>query len=158
MAYCTLDDLKTLRSAKTLTELTDGVIATSTPDSGVVSAAISAADAEIEGYLSGRYPVPLASTPNLIKYTSMILALEYIYSRRDNIPDAVKSQAARVRAILAEIRDRKMHLDELTESFSASDCISTDYDDRRFDPEEILGDEAENNADDWVGLSSGDFE
>lgn len=65
MAYATQNDLITRYGEEELVQITgpaSGVI-----DSAVVAGALADADALIDGYLAGRYPLPLASVPaNLV--------------------------------------------------------------------------------------------
>jgi phage gp36-like protein len=72
-----------------------------------IDEAIQAADAEIDSYLRQRYCLPLTETPVLIKYNSISLALEYLYSRRIpcSIPEAVISDAKSKRQMLKNIAE-----------------------------------------------------
>lgn len=78
--YCTLDDLKKLVPEDVLVQLTDdenlGEV-----DTARVNEAITQADAEIDGYLGGRYAVPLTSVPDMVKKLSIDIALYNLYSR-----------------------------------------------------------------------------
>lgn len=61
MSYATLDDLVSRYGEEELVQITgpaSGVI-----DGAVVAGALADADAMIDGYLAGRYPLPLASVP-----------------------------------------------------------------------------------------------
>jgi phage gp36-like protein len=65
MAYATLSDLVSRFGEEQLVQLTDrngsGVI-----DQSIVDQAINDASALIDGYLSGRYPVPLSPVPAIL--------------------------------------------------------------------------------------------
>jgi len=138
MAYCTLADLQLARKTKTLIELTDG---TTVPVAGVVAAAIAAADAEIEGCLRVRYSLPLLTVPDEVKFCSIALALDWLYDRRDSVPETVTKKAARWRTWLENIRDGKAVLPDVDQSLDTSACLSADYEDRAFDPDTLLGGE-----------------
>lgn len=67
MTYCSQADLEDRYGPRLLTELTDrGDVATGTIDSDVVDRAIADTDALIDGYLAGRYALPLSETPSLL--------------------------------------------------------------------------------------------
>lgn len=84
MGYCTLSDLEKAATAQTIIQLTD--------DEGLnavnqtrVDDAVSYADQLIDGYLRGRYTLPLSPVPGLAKSLSVELALFHLYSRRLDI-------------------------------------------------------------------------
>ena len=62
MSYCDLTDLKNYIPADVIKQLTDDGD-TDEIDIEKVSLAISEADDLIDGYLRGRYPVPIQGTP-----------------------------------------------------------------------------------------------
>lgn len=67
MAYTTLQELTDRYGAALLVSLTDrGEVATGQIDQDVVDRAVADADAEIDGYLKGRYRLPLVDTPPLV--------------------------------------------------------------------------------------------
>jgi phage gp36-like protein len=138
MAYCTLADLQLARKNKLLIELTDG---TTVPIAGVIAAAIAAADAEIEGRLRVRYPHPLPTVPDEVKFCSIALALNWLYGRRDTVPETVTKETERWRTWLENIRDGKAVLPDIDQSLDTSACLSADYEGRAFDPDTLLGGE-----------------
>lgn len=81
MPYCVLNDIVNAIPEENLIQLTDdaglGVI-----DNVKINDAISYAGQLIDGYLRGRYPVPLSPVPELIKRLAVDLAVFYLYSRR----------------------------------------------------------------------------
>lgn len=82
MAYCTLADIRASRIPEdALIGLTDddGLGAVSDP---VVEQAIAEADELIDGYLRGRYEVPLAAAPGIVKRLSATIAAHLLYGRR----------------------------------------------------------------------------
>lgn len=91
MAYCTINDIKDQIDEEILIQLTDDENAGSVNETRV-TAAITAADGEIDSYLSRRYTVPLASTPEVIKKVSVDIAIWNLYSRREKMEEVRKSR------------------------------------------------------------------
>lgn len=79
--YATLADLQQRFSAAELIDLTDrsgaGVI-----DSAVIAAALNDAKATIDGYLAARYPLPLATVPEVLNRLCCDVARYYLYDER----------------------------------------------------------------------------
>jgi len=65
MSYATSDDLAARFGATELDQLADRN-GDGLPDDGVVQGALADADAEIDAYLAGRYPLPLAHVPPVL--------------------------------------------------------------------------------------------
>ena len=101
MAYCTQADLTETLSQQKLSELTDdeklGIINTSR-----VALAIATADAEINGFLAGRYTVPIAPVPPLVKSWSVLLTVYYLWRRRQHVPADVRLA---YEDVIARLRD-----------------------------------------------------
>ncbi len=97
MAYATQTDMEDRFGAAELVKLTDrddppaGQI-----DAAVLARAIADAEAEINGYLAGRYALPLASVPAVLARIACDLARYYLYDDwtnepvRDRYEDAVR--------------------------------------------------------------------
>lgn len=66
MSYCTQSDLVTRFGEAEIRQLSDHG-GTGEIDSEVVAQAIADATAEINGYLAGRYALPLGETPELLR-------------------------------------------------------------------------------------------
>lgn len=79
--YCTLEDIKESISEEILMQLTDDESSESI-DSSIVSNAINFAQEVIDAHLRGRYNVPLANIPDLIRHLSVNIAVYYLYERR----------------------------------------------------------------------------
>lgn len=72
MAYCTLQQLNDRFGTAMIVALTDRAEEpTGQVDMDVLSRAIAEADAMIDGYLAGRYALPLANVPPLLTTLSM---------------------------------------------------------------------------------------
>ncbi len=85
MAYCTQADLAALIPTAELVELTTD--SGSQPDAAVIAEAIAKAGAVIDAYCGGRYAVPLAPVPDIVKTLCVDLAIYHLYSRRDQMPE-----------------------------------------------------------------------
>jgi phage gp36-like protein len=96
MSYCTEANLITQYGIDELIQLTDrtdsGLV-----DSAVVSAALDAADAEIDSYLAVRYTLPLATVPAVVVQLAGVIARYRLHDDREipvvrkNYEDAVDS-------------------------------------------------------------------
>ncbi|EPX84573.1 Mu-like prophage protein gp36 [Rubellimicrobium thermophilum DSM 16684] len=76
MAYTTLAQLIERYGEALLIALTDrGTVATGTVDPDAVARALADADAVIDGYLAGRYVLPLAAVPALIADLAAAIAI-----------------------------------------------------------------------------------
>ena len=81
MAYATVDDLLALLGERELIQLTDDED-TGTVNTARADKALADADAEVDGYLAGRYPVPLATPPAVIVKYAADIAVYNLYSRK----------------------------------------------------------------------------
>ncbi len=76
MSYATQIQLTERYGERMLIALTDrGDVATGLIDTSVVDQALAEADAMIDGYLQGRYALPLATTPVLVADIAQTLAI-----------------------------------------------------------------------------------
>ena len=97
MSYATLEQLTTRFGEALLLQLTDraqppaGAI-----DADVVARALADTDAAIDGYLAGRYALPLAETPALLVPIALAIAIYRLhpYSAEDKIADDYKMAIA----------------------------------------------------------------
>jgi Mu-like prophage protein gp36 len=92
MSYCTAADLTERMSNDELIQLTDDSGSGSVnPD--VILSAIAAAQDIVDGYLRGRYSVPLATTPVVVKNLALDLTAYRLYKRRNqlSVNDAIES-------------------------------------------------------------------
>ncbi|MEW5745278.1 MAG: DUF1320 domain-containing protein [Nitrospirota bacterium] len=105
MPYSTLDDLKKPLPEKNIIELTDddglGVV-----DQTKVDEAIAYADQLIDGYLRGRYSLPLSTVPGLIKQLSVDLAIFHLYGRRFEmeLPEGIMARYKNAIKLLEQIQ------------------------------------------------------
>lgn len=142
MSYCTLADIEKRRIATdTLIQLTDddnlGVINATT-----VAGVIQDATILVEGYLRGRYALPLNPVPDLAASITADLAAWGCYALKPqfDIPDAIKDRRNTALALLARIQDGKMKLyEDTTAPASNTPAASFSGPDRIFSRDKMRG-------------------
>lgn len=87
MSYCTQQDLVDRFSEAELIQLTDRAGAANAIDTAVLGQAISDADDEINGWLAGRYTLPLSSTPAALVRVACDIARYRLHI--DSMPEIV---------------------------------------------------------------------
>lgn len=92
MTYCTQADLVREFGTEELVQLTDRADPpTGQIDAERVAEAIETATAEINVYLEGRYPLPLASTPTVLRRVAVDLVRYFLYvDIREDHPAALR--------------------------------------------------------------------
>ena len=92
MAYCTIDDIEKQLSSATLIQLTSDNEQEEV-NRTIVEEAIIYSSALIDGYLRGRYTLPLDTRFPLLRILAIDISIYRLYSRRvwDNIPDAIEN-------------------------------------------------------------------
>ena len=100
MPYSILDDIKKLVPEETIVQLTDdeGVGVVNQPR---VDEAIAQADAEIDSYCGGRYTVPFATVPDIVKKCSIDIAIYNLYSR--TVEEIPQTRADRYRNAIRQL-------------------------------------------------------
>ncbi len=140
MTYATLDQLTTRFGEVMLLQLTDrasppaGAI-----DEDVVAQALSETDAAIDGYLAGRYALPLAVTPALLVPIALAIAIYRLhpYSPEDKITADYKAAIADLdRIAKGTIR---LPVAGLEPQGAASSGVVTIDRERDFTPENMRG-------------------
>ena len=113
MSYCTLEDLKTTVPEEKLIELSDDSIPPVAIDEDVVDEKIADADDLIDGYLRGRYTLPLSVTPRTIKNLSVDIAVYNLYTRRPErgIPEEISRKYEVALKLLSDIKKDNFSLD-----------------------------------------------
>lgn len=115
--YCSLDDLKAAITERVLLQLTDDektgqfVAAPNAAYSRVVEA-IGRVDALIDGYIGGRYVLPLSPVPAIIKNISINLTICELYSRKHEAvtPEGVSERYKNNIKILEKLQEGKVVL------------------------------------------------
>lgn len=111
--YINADDLAKAMSQAELIQLTNDEPRATEPNAEVVQAAIQYACDLVDGYLRGRYPLPLQQVPTILPPLCINIARHFLHSRRINRADFSKvletSYTATIKT-LEQIRDGKIHL------------------------------------------------
>ena len=111
--YITREDIKAAGSLAELTQLTNDIGGSTEPDWAVVDRAIAYACEIADGYLMGRYTLPLEPVPSILRPVCSDIARYWLHTRRINTAEFPKPlQAAYDNALklLAQVRDGKLHL------------------------------------------------
>lgn len=109
MAYCSLDQLTDRYGARLLIELSDrGEAPPEAPDADLFARAIADADALIDGYLFGRYALPVSDVPALLVDLSQRIA---VYKAHANVvSDKIRKDYDDALKVLTQIADGKVTL------------------------------------------------
>lgn len=104
MSYCTVDDIEANIPSVTLAQITSDT--GSSVDETVIETAIDYVDNIIDGYLRGRYTLPLNSTPDELKYIAVDYVTYRLYSRRlmTEIPESISNRFKEVTSLLKSIQ------------------------------------------------------
>jgi phage gp36-like protein len=110
MPYCTQQQLTDRYGEKLLRQLTDRA----TPPAGAIDAtvvgrALADTDALIDGYLKGRYVLPLATTPALLAYVAQAIAIYQLHVTA--VPEKIKDDYDGAIATLRAIASGTVRLD-----------------------------------------------
>jgi phage gp36-like protein len=129
MTYASQDDLVARFGEPMLIDLTDratppaGVI-----DAGVVASALTDTDAAIDGYLLGRYVLPLTVTPPLLRDVAQYIAIYKLH--RDTASDKVSADYAGALKTLSLISSGTIRLNVAGVEPAASDATGVRATDR----------------------------
>jgi phage gp36-like protein len=103
--YCTIDDIETQTSSPTLIQLTsdDGV---EEVNRVVAQEAILYSSTLIDGYLRGRYSLPLNSRFPLLRILAIDLSIHRLYSRRmrNEMPEVIEDNYRNAISTLRDIQ------------------------------------------------------
>lgn len=117
MRYCTLADLELAIPAQTLIWLSSDDTSAVAINLPVVEQAVVQAEELIDGFLRGRYTLPLDPVPTIVKDMTVNLARHWLYARRpegNDLPDAVVRTHKAAMSLLDTIRDGKLTIGTLT--------------------------------------------
>lgn len=100
MAYCTVADMVDHFGEDDIAALANrGNGMPSFVNAPVVEKALVQAEAEINIYLEGRYPLPLASTPLVLQQVTADIARFYLYTRIDEDHPAAQCYRRRIKLL-----------------------------------------------------------
>ena len=126
MSYCSIADITAVIPHKELVQLTNDLEG-DTVDSTKVTDAISYVDNVIDGYLRGRYSLPLTSTSDTLKYLAIDFVVYRLYSRRmlTDLPIAVEQKYKEIIRILSDIQRGNFNLGvESTDGYSDGKIVT----------------------------------
>lgn len=113
MYYINAENMLKAMSKPELVQLTNDEPRATEPDMAVVDEAIHYASDLVDGYLRGRYPLPLKSVPTVLPPLCINIARHFLHSRRINRADFPKTLETAYNATLKTleaIRDGKIHI------------------------------------------------
>ena len=91
MYYINAENMLKAMSKPELVQLTNDEPRATEPDMAVVDEAIRYASDLVDGYLRGRYPLPLKSVPTVLPPLCINIARHFLHSRRINRADFPKT-------------------------------------------------------------------
>ena len=145
MDYCTIEDIETQTSTPTLIQLTsdDGQEAV---DRVVAQEAILYSSTLIDGYLRGRYTLPLDAHFPLLRILAIDLSIHRLYSRRmrDEMPEVIENNYKNAISTLKDIQKGVISLQSENDSLETAGFNAEEYKtnkdiiDRLFSKERML--------------------
>lgn len=110
--YCTLADIRATVPENDLIQLTDDAMPPVAVNQVNVDRAITDAGELIDGYLRGRYALPLSPVPGLLNTLAADVAIYRLYARRIKLtpPDGVTERYRNALKILEQIQADKISL------------------------------------------------
>ena len=128
MDYCTIEDIETQTSTPTLIQLTsdDGQEAV---DRVVAQEAILYSSTLIDGYLRGRYTLPLDAHFPLLRILAIDLSIHRLYSRRmrDEMPEVIENNYKNAISTLKDIQKGVISLQSENDSFETAGFNAEEY-------------------------------
>lgn len=107
MRYCTRADIGNAIPEITLIQLSNDDPAAQQPNENVIGDGMRQAEELVDGYLRGRYNMPLDPVPTVLRDAVVYLARHWLYQRRPEgmMPDPVKDSRKDTIKLLESIRD-----------------------------------------------------
>lgn len=123
--YCSLADILALVPEDDLIQLTDDTNPPASVDETKVDRAIGDAGELIDGYLRGRYDLPLSPVPGLLNTLAADIAVYRLYARRVKLtpPEGVSERYKHALKLLDKIRSGELQIGA-TSTGGASDAAS----------------------------------
>lgn len=107
MRYCTRADIGSAIPELILLQLSNDDPAAMEPNEDVIEDGVRQAEELVDGYLRGRYDLPLNPVPTVLRDAVVYLARHWLYQRRPEgaLPDPVKDSRKDTIKLLESIRD-----------------------------------------------------
>lgn len=126
--YCTIEDIETQTSTPTLIQLTsdDGQ---EVVDRVVAQEAILYSSTLIDGYLRGRYTLPLDAHFPLLRILAIDLSIHRLYSRRmrDEMPEVIENNYKNAISTLKDIQKGVISLQSENDSLETAGFNVEEY-------------------------------
>ncbi|MCD8024190.1 MAG: DUF1320 domain-containing protein [Candidatus Gastranaerophilales bacterium] len=126
--YCTVDDIETQTSTPTLIQLTsdDGQEAV---NRDVADEAILYSSVLIDGYLRGRYSLPLNAHFPLLRILAIDLSIHRLYSRRmrNEMPEVIETNYNNAISTLKDIQKGVITLQSESDTLESSGFNAEEY-------------------------------
>lgn len=120
MSYCSISDIEANVPSLDLAQITSD--SGSSVDETVITNTISYVDNIIDGYLRGRYTLPLDTVPDELKYIAIDYVSYKLYTRRlyTEVPTSVEQRYKEIMQLLKDIQSGKFSLGvETTNAFES---------------------------------------
>ena len=128
MEYCTIEDIETQTSTPTLIQLTsdDGQEAVNRV---VALEAVLYSSTLIDGYLRGRYSLPLNTHFPLLRILSIDLAIYRLYSRRmrNDMPEVIQTNYNNAISTLKDIQKGIISLESESDTLETASYNPNEY-------------------------------
>lgn len=128
MDYCTIEDIETQTSTPTLIQLTsdDGQ---EIVDRVVAQEAILYSTSLINGYLRGRYSLPLDTHFPLLRILAIDISIYRLYARRmrNEMPEVIETAYKNAIATLKDIQKGTITLEAENDLFETSSFSAAEY-------------------------------
>ena len=128
MDYCTIEDIETQTSTPTLIQLTsdDGQ---EIVDRVIAQEAILYSTSLINGYLRGRYSLPLNIHFPLLRILAIDISIYRLYARRmrNEMPEVIETAYKNAIATLKDIQKGTITLESENDLFETSDFSVAEY-------------------------------
>ncbi|WP_224825598.1 gp436 family protein [Cognatishimia sp. MH4019] len=105
--YATRDDITAIYGAEFLEDITPADVA---DPNGAIDEALADASAEIDGYLSARYDLPLGGQPKVLRRPCIDIAAYVLANSHTRLTDNIETRYTQATALLTKISDGRVGL------------------------------------------------
>lgn len=128
MDYCTIDDIETQTSTPTLIQLTSDDEQEAV-NRTVAQEAILYSSTLIDGYLRGRYSLPLDTRFPLLRILAIDLSIHRLYTRRmrDEMPEVIENNYKNAISTLKDIQKGVISLQSENDSLETAGFNAEEY-------------------------------
>lgn len=128
MDYCTIEDIETQTSTPTLIQLTSDDEQEAV-DRVVAQEAILYSSTLIDGYLRGRYTLPLDAHFPLLRILAIDLSIHRLYTRRmrDEMPEVIENNYKNAISTLKDIQKGVISLQSENDSLETAGFNAEEY-------------------------------